>query len=123
MDNEERVQGEEKNVKVDVVHKGQKQSVVQIMDGTVVVRYVVKNSLVKSGKVAERELKNTYGLKFSDFLKSVPSIEDIENVFHANGLWTAEDVRKKPQSVIAALGSAYAPVLKSLMQYIKKQKI
>jgi hypothetical protein len=114
-------------IEITVIKYGDKQSVVQWVDDSgFAQRVTLKNTYLREDmRVKDEHLKKAipYGLDFKDIVVSLPDARNIENAFHAHGIWTAEDVRNHPDWVLAALSSIYSPILKALMQYIKAKKI
>ena len=100
-------------VGVRVIRRLGKSSALQYLEGDKLKAVVVPAEVLEGGKADAAELEKgaPYGVAWSELVDLPADPEAVEQELYRQGLWTPEDVRTKPQRVMAALMTVYSPVL------------
>ena len=100
-------------VGVRVIRRLGKSSALQYLEGDKLKAVVVPAEVLEGDKADAAELEKgaPYGIAWSELVDLPADPEAVEQELYRHGLWTPEDVRTKPQRVMAALMTVYSPVL------------
>lgn len=100
-------------VGVRVIRRLGKSSALQYLEGDKLKAVVVPAEVLEGDKADAAELEKgaPYGVAWSELVDLPADPEAVEQELYRQGLWTPEDVRTKPQRVMAALMTVYSPVL------------
>ena len=100
-------------VGVRVIRRLGKSSALQYLEGDKLKAVVVPAEVLEGDKADAAELEKgaPYGIAWSELVDLPADPEAVEQELYRQGLWTPEDVRTKPQRVMAALMTVYSPVL------------
>lgn len=86
----------------------------------------MQRSLVPSGEVSEAgeclypERGLPYGINFADYIIATVTPDDIDRELKNAGVWTADDLLRKPQLVQGAVAAAYGIILGDLLRNVRR---
>ena len=110
-------------VKIEIVSAKEKTTLVKYMDGDNLCLVYVPTNKVKDSKVEEPVLKKgvPYGLPWEKV--ELPEItgEQLAAALHKHNIWTAEECRRNPNGVRAAINQLYGKPLAILTQFIQEE--
>ena len=111
----------EKKVTVEAISIKDKTTLVQYLDGGTLRKVYIPTSKFVKGKVEESVLQKgvPYGLAWDKV--ELPEItgEEISAELHKHNIWTAEEYRRNPNGVRAAINHLYGKPLAILTEFIR----
>jgi hypothetical protein len=100
----------------EISHKG-KTTLVEWDDGRMHKVYIPSDTIL-DGEVSSDTL--SAGIPFGADFSNLPCVtpEQLEEMLHRMGIWTAEDVRRKPNDVLLVLQAAYRITLAAFQEAV-----
>lgn len=104
--------------------------VLSISNGTALIEWVddgeIQRSLLPSADVGadgeclypERGLP--YGIEWQDYITVTVTPENIQRQLRNAGIWTVQDLLRKPREVQGAINAAYGTILRDLIRNTRK---
>ena len=112
-----------KKIDVEVVSVKDKTSLVKYLDGDNLRKVYVPTSKLSKGKVEEPVLKKgvPYGLPWDKI--ELPEItgEQLADELHKRNIWTAEEFRRNPEGIRAAVNHLYGKPLAILTVFVREE--
>lgn len=112
-----------KKIDVEVVSVKDKTSLVKYLDGDDLHKVYIPTSKLSKGKVEEPVLKKgvPYGLPWDKI--ELPEItgEQLAEELHKRNIWTAEEFRRNPEGVRAAINHLYGKPLAILTAFVREE--
>jgi hypothetical protein len=112
-----------KKIAVEVLKVKGKTTLVKYLDGDNLRKVYVPTSKLSKGQVEESVLKKgvPFGLPWDKI--ELPEItgEQLADELHKRNIWTAEEFRRNPQGVRAAVNSLYGKPLAILTEFVREE--
>ena len=113
-----------KKIPVQVISSKDKTSLVKYLDGDTLYKVYIPTTKLSEDEVEESILSKgiPYGLPFENV--KLPEITGAELAYelHKRDIWTAEEFRRNPDGVRAAINHLYGKPLAILTTFVRKEK-
>jgi len=115
----------DQEIPVTVIAHDKGTSLVQFVEGNSVRRVTLKSKRIVDGFALKSVLETEgiqFGIDWNEFAYTLNfqfDPETLDDAMHTHSLWTAEDIRSNPGQVFAAVQTLFAPLITSIMQFIR----